>query len=108
MSEPFRVVIVEDDPDVALYSKTVLEKRGDCVVITLADARLAASVVADFQPDVLLSDIELPGMSGLDLIQQVREISPGLPVILMTAHASVDYAITEKHPGGTAYYWSIP
>lgn len=94
MSEQIRVVIVEDDPDVAMYSKTVLEKRGDCVVVTLADARLAASVVADFQPDVLLTDIELPGMSGLELIQQVRQVRPNLPVIVMTAHASVDYAIT--------------
>ncbi|CAN5210060.1 hypothetical protein BH09ACT5_BH09ACT5_18360 [soil metagenome] len=94
MSELFRVVIVEDDPDVALYSKTVLEKRGECVVITLADPRLAANTVAEFQPDVLLTDIEMPGMSGLDLIAEVRQIMPGLPVIVMTAHASVDYAIT--------------
>ncbi|MBN9238402.1 MAG: hypothetical protein BGO97_01865 [Micrococcales bacterium 70-64] len=94
MSELFRVVIVEDDPDVALYSKTVLEKRGDCVVITLPDPRLAVNAVAEFQPDVLLTDIEMPGMSGLELIQQVRQIKPGLPVIVMTAHASVDYAIT--------------
>lgn len=94
MSELFRVVIVEDDPDVAMYSKTVLEKRGDCVVITLADPRLAANTVAEFQPDVLVTDIEMPGMSGLDLIAQVRQIIPGLPVIVMTAHASVDYAIT--------------
>ena len=94
MSESFRVVIVEDDPDVAMYTKTVLEKRGDCVVIALADPRLAASTVAEFQPDVLLTDIEMPGMSGLDLIAQVRQIMPGLPVIVMTAHASVDYAIT--------------
>ena len=94
MPELIRVVIVEDDPDVALYSKTVLEKRGECVVITLADPRLAANTVAEFQPDVLLTDIEMPGMSGLDLIEQVRQVKPGLPVIVMTAHASVDYAIT--------------
>ena len=94
MSEPFRVIIVEDDPDVAMYSKTVLEKRGDCVVIALADARQVIDVVKDFQPDVLLTDIEMPGMSGLELVAQVRAIRPDLPVIVMTAHASVDYAIT--------------
>lgn len=94
MPGPFRVVVVEDDPDVAMYSKTVLEKRGDCTVVTLADARQAAAVVADFRPDVLVTDIELPGMSGLDLISQVRDVMPGLPIIVMTAHASVDYAVT--------------
>jgi CheY-like chemotaxis protein len=94
MSEPFRVVVVEDDPDVALYSKTVLERRGECTVITVADGRLVVGVIADFEPDVLVTDIELPGMSGLDLIAQVRDIRPTLPVIVMTAHASVDYAVS--------------
>ncbi len=93
MSEPYRVVVVEDDPDVALYTKTVLE-RGDCVVIALADGREAARTVEEFQPDVLVTDIELPGMSGLDLITQARDMRPGLPVIVMTAHASLDYAVT--------------
>lgn len=93
MTEPYRVIVVEDDPDVALYSKTVLE-RGGCVVITLGDGREAAKSVADFEPDVLVTDIELPGMSGLDLVAQVRELRPTMPVIVMTAHASVDYAVT--------------
>lgn len=94
MAEPFRVVVVEDDADVALYSKTVLERHGECVVVTVADARLAMDVIRDFEPDVLITDIELPGMSGLELITQVREVRPTLPVIVMTAHASVDYAVT--------------
>jgi CheY-like chemotaxis protein/LmbE family N-acetylglucosaminyl deacetylase len=93
MAEPYRVIVVEDDPDVALYSKTVLE-RGGCVVMTLGDGREAAAFVQDFEPDVLVTDIELPGMSGLDLIAQVRDVRDTLPIIVMTAHASVDYAIT--------------
>jgi LmbE family N-acetylglucosaminyl deacetylase/CheY-like chemotaxis protein len=94
MSEPFRVIVVEDDPDVALFSKTVLEKRDLCVVMTIGDPRLVASAVETFQPDVILSDIELPGMSGLELLTQVRALRPGIPVIIMTAHASLDYALT--------------
>jgi LmbE family N-acetylglucosaminyl deacetylase/ActR/RegA family two-component response regulator len=92
--DPFRVLVVEDDPDVALYSKTVLERRGDCIVMTLADARQAAAAIVDFEPEVLVTDIELPGMSGLELTTQVREMRPHLPVIVMTAHASIDYAVT--------------
>lgn len=88
------MLVVEDDPDVALYSKTVLERKGDCIVYTLTDARAAVEVIADFDPEVLVTDIELPGMSGLDLVAQVREARPQLPVIVMTAHASVDYAVT--------------
>ena len=93
MAEPYRVIVVEDDADVALYSKTVLE-RGGCVVLTLADGREAAASVADFDPDVVVTDIELPGMSGLDLIAQVRGVRPTIPIIVITAHASVDYAVS--------------
>lgn len=94
MGEPYRVVVVEDDADVALYTKTVLEKHGACIVLALSDGREAAGVIAEFEPDVLVTDIELPGMSGLDLIAQVRDVAPSLPVIVMTAHASVDYAVS--------------
>lgn len=94
MSDPFRVIVVEDDADVALFAKTVLEKRELCVVMTIGDPRLVLSALETFQPDLILSDIEMPGMSGLDLITQVRAVRPGLPIILMTAHASLDYALT--------------
>lgn len=94
VSEPFKVIVIEDDPDVALFSKTVLEKRGLCTVITLGDARLVESTVIDFEPDVVITDIELPGASGLELIGIIRQLRPGVPVIVMTAHATLDYAVT--------------
>ena len=94
MSEPYRVVVVEDDLDVAIYTKTVLEKRIGCTVLTVSDPRRAREAVAQLKPDVLITDIEMPGMSGLDLIAGVREEQPGTPVIVMTAHVSVDYAVT--------------
>ena len=93
MADAFRVVVVEDDPDVADYTKTVLEKRGGCVVRVVADPSQAAAVIADFGPDVVVTDIEMPGMTGLQLIEQLRADQPNLPVIVMTAHVSVDYAV---------------
>ena len=66
-------------------------RRGE---LTLADGREAGRFVTDFEPDVLVTDIELPGMSGLDLIANVREVRPTIPIIVITAHASVDYAVS--------------
>ena len=93
MAEAYRVVIVEDDADVAFYTKTVLEKRAGCVAVTVADPFLARGVIAEFAPDVVVTDIEMPGMTGLELIQQIRADKPELPIIVMTAHISVDYAV---------------
>ncbi len=94
MTEPYRVIVVEDDLDVAEYTKTILENKLGCTVLVFSDPRNVRDAFADFAPDVVITDIEMPGMSGLELIEQLREVEPGIPVIVMTAHASVDYAVT--------------
>lgn len=94
MTEPYRVIVVEDDLDVAEYTRTILENKLGCTVLTFTDPTEVLPALGDFLPEVVITDIEMPGMSGLDLIVQLRETQPGIPVIVMTAHASVDYAVT--------------
>ncbi|MBX3092436.1 MAG: response regulator [Cryobacterium sp.] len=94
MTNPYRVIVVEDDLDVAEYTKTILENKLGCTVRTFTDPTAVRAALADFAPDVIITDIEMPGMSGLDLIEQVREVFPGMPVIVMTAHASIEYAVS--------------
>jgi LmbE family N-acetylglucosaminyl deacetylase/CheY-like chemotaxis protein len=89
----FRVLVVDDDPDVALYTSTVLERRGGCEVRAVTDPTTARAAVDEFRPDVVVTDIEMPGMTGLELIEQLRADQPDLPVVVMTAHVSVDYAV---------------
>jgi CheY-like chemotaxis protein len=70
----YRVLVIDDDPDVALYTRTVLERRGGCVVHAIVDPALARAAVAEFQPEVVVTDIEMPGISGLELITILREV----------------------------------
>lgn len=93
MVDAYRVLVVDDDADVALYTKTVLERRGGCVVRAVGTAEAARAAATEFRPDVVVTDIEMPGMSGLDLIAALREANPRLPVVVVTAHVSVDYAV---------------
>lgn len=92
VDQPYLVVVVEDDPDVAFYTKTVLEKRG-CVVEGVANPLLARAAIRRLSPDVVITDIEMPGMTGLELIEEIRAERPGIPIVVMTAHVSVDYAV---------------
>ncbi|GAA0419604.1 response regulator [Leifsonia naganoensis] len=92
-TQKYRVVVIEDDPDVAFFMKTVLEKRADAVVTAITDPSRALAAIADFEPDLVLTDIEMPGISGLDLLKELRSQYPGMPVVVMTAHVSVDYAV---------------
>lgn len=89
----FRVLVVDDDPDVALYMRTVLERRGHFTVRAVADARSAIAAITTFKPDVIVSDIEMPGMTGLEFMEHLRVIDPDIPVVIVTAHVSVEYAV---------------
>lgn len=94
MIDPYRVLVIEDDLDVALYTKTVLEKRGGCEVLAVTDPSEVPAAMESLRPDVVITDIEMPGASGLDLIGSIREQQPGTPVIVITAHVSVEYAVS--------------
>ncbi len=92
-AEPYRVVVVEDDPDTAGYLETVLARRGGMVVRRHTSALDALASLAADAPEVVVTDIEMPGMSGLDLIPQVRAVDAAVAIVVMTAHASVTYAV---------------
>ncbi|MBU2254749.1 MAG: nitrogen regulation protein NR(I), partial [Gammaproteobacteria bacterium] len=55
------------------------------------------------QPDVIISDIRMPGSSGLDLLARIRELYPRLPVIIMTAHSDLDSAVASYQGGAFEY-----
>jgi len=59
----------------------------------IEDPRLARSAVLDFKPDVVVTDIEMPGITGLELMGALRADNPDLPILVMTAHISVEYAV---------------
>ena len=88
------VLVVEDDPDLAEYAGTVLRRHGDVTVEVTSNGRMALESFHTRGADILITDIELPGMTGIELATSIREADPDMPVAMMTAHASVDYAVT--------------
>ncbi len=89
-----RVLVVDDDPDVALLVRTILERRAGCTVDVAADGLRAVEQAAAVRPDVVVTDIEMPGLNGIELLTELRRSIPGVPVIVMTAHVSVEYAVS--------------
>ena len=92
-NEQIRVLVVEDDADTAQYVRTVLERRGGMDVTVVHEPMSALAEVATREFDVVLTDIQMPGMSGLELLGELRSRAAGPPVAVMTAFASLDYAV---------------
>ena len=92
MDGDVRVLVVDDDPDIAQYVRTVLTKAG-MTAVACFDPLEALALAAREQFDAVVTDIEMPGMNGLEFLGRLRELQTDLPVAVMTAHASVDYAV---------------
>jgi DNA-binding NtrC family response regulator len=83
-SAAHRVLVVDDEAPLLMTLSANLELEG--FVVTEADgAEAALRAVADHEFDVVLSDIRMPGMNGVDLCRELHRRRPGLPVVLMTA-----------------------
>ncbi len=96
------VWIVDDDDSI----RWVLEKAVDRENIPYRSFSSAADVLAALeneQPQVLVSDIRMPGTSGLDLLQEVKLRFPAMPIIIMTAHADLDSAVSAFQGGAFEY-----
>ena len=84
-----RILIVDDDPDLLrLLEHSIGSYCAECEVISASDGH-AALQQFDGQPfDLILTDYQMPGMSGLELASNVHRTSPGTPIVLVTAHRS--------------------
>lgn len=96
------VLVVDDDPD--LLRLLSLRLRATGYRVTAVDsAESALSRVAAERPDLVLSDVRLPGRDGLALFDALRERHPSLPVILLTAHGTIPDAVAATARGVFGY-----
>jgi DNA-binding response OmpR family regulator len=79
-----RVLLVEDDRDISEPLARALTREGYDVLAAF-DGRVALEAVLDEPPDLIILDIGLPGMDGLDVCRHVREIRPQVPILMLTA-----------------------
>ncbi len=94
--------IVDDDQSI----RFVLEKalaREDLPVRSFTNPRDVLAALEDDEPQVLVSDIRMPGGSGIDLLSKVKARFPGLPVIIMTAYSDLDSAVSAFQGGAFEY-----
>ena len=99
---PLEVWIVDDDASIRWVLERALKQAG-LSPITFEDADSAMAALRRGEPDVLVTDIRMPGKSGLDLLDDVRARKPKLPVIVMTAHSDLDSAVAAYQGGAFEY-----
>ena len=101
MSEP-RILIVDDESDMVENVTRILRRAGHrCTGVT--DPARALALLESDRPDLLLTDLKMPEVDGLTLLRRARTLDPALPVVVITAFASIESAVAAIKEGAFDY-----
>ncbi len=103
MARKPRILIVEDDAVARNNLQHILEKSGEYQVRTAADGREALALLADADYDLVLTDLRMEKVDGMDVLKAVKQRHPDTEVIMLTAFASVESAIQAMKQGAFHY-----
>jgi len=102
MNSAAKILLIEDDPGIVMTLRRVLTDEGhDVGVETRGDTGLTRARDDGF--DVIITDMKLPGLNGLDLVRELHVAKPRLPIILMTAYGTTETAIEATKSGAYDY-----
>ncbi len=96
------ILVVDDEPNARTALAEILKEEGFSVE-TAADGFKALSRFEDFGPDLVLTDLKMPGMDGVELLKKLRSQVAGVPVVLMTAFGAVETAVAAMREGADDY-----
>lgn len=98
-----RKILVVDDENIIRESLVFILRKENFEVDEAANGREALEKIMSINYDLLITDIEMPEMKGIELLEKVRQLSPNTFVILITAYASIDTAINAFRRGASDY-----
>jgi len=99
---PARILLVDDEPDMLENCSRILSRQGYACV-TAENGRAALAILEHERPDLILTDLKMPEMDGMALLQHAHAMDPDLPVIVITGFASIESAVTAVREGAFDY-----
>ena len=100
-----KVLVVDDDAALRLSVKSILLNKGTFSVEEAFDGLDAIEKINSSSVDIVLMDVDMPRLNGLEALKKIKELHPGVIVIIMTAFASINSAV-QAVKDGAFYYLS--
>lgn len=97
-----KLLIVDDEPNIRRILQMAFEKVG-YVAVTAEDVPTALGMIADEAPDCVITDVTMPGVTGYELLREVKATRPDLPVVIMTAFGTIPQAVQAIRDGAFEY-----
>jgi DNA-binding NtrC family response regulator len=102
MDRRHKILVVDDDADMCELLSDVLEAEG-LSVLTVVDSSEAAKILKEEEFDVIITDLQMKGLKGLDLLEEAKSVTPFTPVIIITAFGTIESAIKAIKMGADDY-----
>ena len=97
-----KIWIVDDDKSIRWVLEKALQSN-DIDIQTFSQPDAVLKRINDEEPDVVITDIRMPGMDGISLLDRIKKQSPNTPVIIMTAYSDLDRAVSAFQSGAFEY-----
>ncbi len=102
MTERSRVLVVDDDPAMLELLEAYLSRQG-YRVFGVRNGEDALGTLDDTQPDLIILDLVLPGMGGLDVLRQLKQALPRVPVVMFSGHAHTRTVVEAMRRGASDF-----
>lgn len=104
MTEYINVLLVDDHSIVRQGIRTFLETQPDLIVVGEAESgEVATQLAAELAPDVVLMDLSMPGLGGIEAIRQIKKISPHSQIVVLTSFQEDEYIFPTLRAGALSY-----
>lgn len=104
MAQKKKILIVDDHPMFREGIKSVIARNPQLEVVGEAgEGKTALKLVEDLRPDMVLLDVSLPDMNGIDLIQDIRKVLPETRILMISMHTKIEYLTSAFQAGATGY-----
>ncbi len=100
---PEKILAVDDEPNMLRLLKTILTSKTNYEVVTTNNPLEAAKLLQEEPFDLLITDLKMPLMDGMDLIETVKKIDAALPIIMVTAYGTIETAEEAIQKGAYDY-----
>ena len=103
MGRPTNALIVDDESHVRIFLRLLLREAGIESCQEAADGATALAIIRQTPPELVLLDLNMPGLGGLDVLAKISEIAPALPVIVVTSQSAMTTVQEAVRLGAAGY-----
>jgi DNA-binding NtrC family response regulator len=99
----YTIVIIDDESDLLDLLKLILTEKTDYTILTTSDPKQALGWCREYHADVLISDLRMPQLEGIELLKLLKQQDETIPFIIMTAYGTIESAVEAMRQGAFDY-----